>query len=147
MNQTLRISLLLLMFVPTIGFTDPLTNGNYWQCVTHDKTNKVWTAQSAYQKMAINIAFAACKKESQHPTTCKTAVVDCEGFNQGVSTKPMWRCTALDRAAQPWKSDFYPQQDDAALGAKAYCKDNSTVPDTCYVNLVTCRNVNEAHQL
>ncbi len=59
-----------------------------------------------------------------------------------MSTTPMWICTALDFTAEPWQSNLYPHRDDAALAAKDYCKQNSNVPDTCYINMVTCRNLN-----
>lgn len=52
----------------------------------------------------------------------------------------MWRCTAIDITAQPWESNFYSNRDDAALAAQAYCKENSTLPATCYINMVTCAN-------
>jgi hypothetical protein len=55
----------------------------------------------------------------------------------------MWQCTALDQTGEPWQSNFYSQRLDAALGAKAFCKEKSSVPDTCYINLVTCINKNE----
>lgn len=121
--------------------------GTYWQCIVEDSANKQWTAKSPYQKIAINTAFAECKKESQYPASCKASKSNCEGFNLGKSTKPYWQCTALDLTAEPWKSNFYIQREDAALAAKAFCKANSTIPDTCYINLVTCRNINEGDSL
>lgn len=118
---------------------------SYWQCLTHDAANKTWSAKNGFQKVALNLAFASCKKESEAPATCKTTPLDCEGFNMGLSTKPMWQCTALDLSAQAWRSNFYVQRDDAALGAKLFCKDKSSVPESCYINFVTCANNNGAH--
>ena len=136
--------LLVLICLPGLGISAPVNeNSSYWQCITQDKTNKQWTARNGYQKVALNIAFAMCKKESEFPASCKASKSNCEGFYMGMSTKPLWRCTAVDHTAAPWNSNFYSQRDDAALAAEAYCKENSSVPDTCYINMVTCRNFNE----
>lgn len=148
MKHYIYCCLFIFMLLPVSGFTAPINEeGSYWQCITHDKANKEWTARNTYQKVAINIAFAACKKESEFPSSCKAAKSGCEGFYMGMSTKPLWRCTALDQTAEPWNSNYYPQREDAALAAKAYCRENSTVPDTCYINMVTCRNFNEGVHL
>lgn len=143
MKGYIKFGFFMIMVIPTIGYTD----GSYWTCTTRDSEKLEWTAKNAYQKVAINLAFSACKKQSKNPMTCKASIHDCEGFIQGVSTKPFWRCTALDEAGMPWKSIYYVQRDDAALAAKAYCKDNSAVPDTCYINLVTCKNYNDGASL
>ncbi len=144
MNHHFKYYLLLLVFSCGTGVTAPLSDrGNYWICTTKDNANQQWSAKSTYQKAALNLAFATCKKESKTPSTCKASISDCEGFNQGMSTKPMWQCTALDHTAEPWKSNFYSQRDDAALGAKAFCREKSTVPDTCYINMVTCASFKE----
>lgn len=132
-----------LIFLVTTGHAAPvLTKNSYWQCITEDKTNKQWTARNAYQKMALNIAYEACKKESPYPLSCKTSQASCDPIVRGRSIKPMWLCTALDSSALPWSSNLYTQRDDAALAAKAYCRENSNIPETCYVNMITCRNVN-----
>ncbi len=114
-----------------------------WTCKSHDAAHMEWSVSNAYQRMAINLAFDACKKQSKWPKTCKTSLNDCEGFLNGISTKPIWRCLALDAQAQPWQSYYYTTKDDAALAAKAYCKSKSAVPDTCFVNMVTCININQ----
>jgi hypothetical protein len=148
MKHYLNCFILLSVMVSGTAFSAPLTgNNSYWQCTTEDKTNKQWTAKSGYQKMALNLSYDACKKQSQYPDSCKASNNNCEGFYLGMSTKPLWRCTALDRTAIPWQSNFYSQRDDAALAAQAFCKNKSTVPETCYVNMVTCRNLNEGNSL
>jgi hypothetical protein len=139
MNQGIRFCFLLLFTLSTQGFAD---GGSYWQCVTHDSANKQWTAQNNYKKVALNYSFSACKKQSNVPKTCKATPSNCEQFIQGVSIRRMWRCLALDREANPWHSDLYSQRYDAALAARAYCQQKSSVPDTCYVNLVTCSERN-----
>lgn len=114
-----------------------------WQCSAQDSSDKEWIRKSPYERMAINLAFEACKKESAYPSTCHSAKNGCEAFIGGQSTRPLWRCTALDQLGKAWESNLYRQRDDAALAAKAYCLDNSGSPDTCYINLMTCRNLNE----
>lgn len=147
MNYAKRC-LLVLLCLPCSGFSaSENENSTYWQCITQDKANKQWTARNSYQKVALNIAFSMCKKESEFPTSCKASKSNCEGFYMGMSTKPLWRCTAMDQTAAPWNSNFYSQRDDAALAAKAYCRENSSVPDTCYINMVTCKNFNEGFNL
>ena len=143
MKFYLSVCCILCLIGPSTLFSDssPLS-GNYWQCTTEDKTLKQWTAKSEYQKVAINVSFDACKKQSAVPQSCKAAKSNCEGYIQGVNASPMWKCTALDTTAVPWQSNFYSHRLDAALAAKDFCKDNSSVPETCYINLVTCRNVN-----
>jgi hypothetical protein len=60
----------------------------------------------------------------------------------GVSTRPMWRCTAFDQMVKSWPSNTYTHRDDAAIAAKAYCEQGSAFPDTCFINLMTCKNMN-----
>lgn len=114
-----------------------------WQCTTYDDTGKPWVIRSEYSRMAMNKAFDACKKESTIPASCKTSAQDCEVFVNGLSTRPMWRCTALDRSGAPWISNAYQNRDDAALAARAYCKEQSSIPETCYMNTITCQNRND----
>lgn len=145
MNYHARSCLILLLSLAASAssvYAESMVSGDYWQCTTHDGTNKQWGAVSIYKKIALNFAFASCKKESVAPATCRTTQSNCEQFIQGVSIKPMWKCTALDRTATAWRSDAYSQRYDAAFGAKAYCQQKSRVPGTCYVNLITCSNKN-----
>jgi len=146
LKHNLVFVLLILMPISTI-IAAPMTPGNYWQCTTYDNQSKQWSARNVYQKMALNIAYDMCKKESQNPASCKSSINECEGFNQGISISPQWRCTAIDREAIAWQSNFYTLRDDAAFAAKDYCMANSQVPETCYLNFVTCRNFNEGAAL
>ncbi|STX28931.1 Uncharacterised protein [Legionella beliardensis] len=113
-----------------------------WHCIAEDGANRQWLAISNYQRSAINRAMEVCKKESHEPSSCKTSKANCDLFVNGISTKPAWQCTALDQMAVVWRSNSYSNRDDAALAAKAYCQENSGFPDTCYVNLLTCKNIN-----
>jgi hypothetical protein len=118
-------------------------SGSYYQCQSFDANDNQWVAKSAFELTATNKALEACKKESKDPKSCKTAKEYCEGYVNGISTRPMWQCVAFDQMAKAWKSNFYVRPDDAALGAKAYCQDRSALPATCYINMLTCKNLNE----
>ena len=142
MNNQVKHYFFLLIFFPLLAFASPTEDHDYWVCKTQDENNMEWIIKNNYQKIALNLSFDACKKESKDPKTCKTSVNSCEGFHLGLSTKPFWRCTALDKKADYWTSNYYPNMDDAAIAAKAYCKSKSKVPDSCYVNLITCANAN-----
>lgn len=116
---------------------------NYWECHAYDSTQKEWTAQGTYDRVAVNKAFSACKKQSTAPNTCQAPKETCEVFINGKTTRPMWRCASLDQLSKVWRSGIYSQRNDAALAAKAYCHQHSAMPDTCYINLLMCRNLNE----
>lgn len=116
---------------------------NYWKCVAYDATNKEYGGHSDYQLTSLNRALDACKKQSTVPQTCKTAKESCEMVVNGITTKPTWRCVALDYTATPWPSNLYDKPTDAALAAKAYCQAHSVVPETCYMYTFTCRNLNQ----
>lgn len=138
-----KMSLLILfIFTPLIGFTMPSNDTTYWVCKTMDNNNLEWIVKNKYKKIATNLAFDACKKQSKNPKSCKTSANDCEGFQNGFSTKPLWQCSALDKGTGLWKSNYYAHRDDAAIAAKDYCKTQSTIPETCYVNLIGCINAN-----
>ncbi len=62
--------------------------------------------QNNYELAALNIAFALCKKISIAPESCTKSTNNCEEFIHGLSTKPAWRCAAVDGKAQEWKSRF-----------------------------------------
>jgi hypothetical protein len=127
------------LFLPIVGFAIE----DNWICKAHDVAHQEWAAKNAYQKMAINFAFAYCKKQSKNPMSCKVSETDCEGFQQGISTKPFWRCTALDAQAAGWNSNYYANREEAGLAALSYCKAKSPAPETCFINLITCLNVNK----
>lgn len=126
----------------SVAGEDGISSGNFWRCTTYDAENKQWAVNSSYEITAINKSYDECKKESNIPTSCKTAKEACEMFLNGVTTHPMWRCTALDQMAKLWPSNIHTHRDDAAIAAKAYCEQGSAFPDTCYINLMTCKNFN-----
>ena len=132
------------LLIPQLALAaaNEIQNGNYWQCASFDAENKEWKVKSSYELAAINKALDACKKQSKIPNSCKTARESCEVFTNGYSTRPMWRCKALDQMAKAWPSNVYSHRDDAAIAAKAYCQQGSSFPDTCYTNLMTCKNLN-----
>lgn len=114
--------------------------GEIWQCKVQDKTNKEWAAQSNYKIAAINQALDACKKQSIYPLSCRMLQGSCGESINGHSLRHHWQCTALDFRGTPWSGPSRARKDDAALAAKAYCRRYSTMPDTCYINLITCFN-------
>lgn len=116
---------------------------NYWQCAANDNQSKQWIVRSAYERVAMTRAFDACKKQSATPISCKFDKESCEYFANGISTRPMWQCTALDQMAKPWMSDIYNTRDKAAIQSKEYCQQHSGMPESCYINLMTCKNLNE----
>lgn len=115
----------------------------YWRCTASDSDGKQWEEKSMYERAAISKAFDACKKQSQIPASCKADTGVCEGFDHGVSISPSWQCTALDQNAKPWLSHSYVNMDDAAMAAKSTCEQRSVSPDSCYINLSTCKNLNQ----
>jgi hypothetical protein len=115
----------------------------FWECIAHDKANKPWVGKNAYQKMAINLSFAACKKGSQYPETCRITVNNCTGYHLGLSSKPFWHCAAFDQSGAQWMGNYYTTKDDAAMAAKEYCQSKSSTPGSCYVNMIACTNINE----
>ena len=143
MNPIKTAVILLSFFAPPLAIAEQIIDdNNFWRCTAFDAENKRWVVKSGYELAAINKAYDACKKESSLPETCKTAKETCETFINGVSTRPMWRCTALDQMAKAWPSNTYIHRDDAAIAAREFCQENSSFPDTCYINLMTCKNLN-----
>jgi hypothetical protein len=143
MKGYLRSCFLLLLSFSTGLFAEQADpNANYWQCTARDGTNKQWAANSFYQKVALNFALAYCKQQSMVPASCRAVGGNCARFINGFNITPMWQCTALDGFATPWRSNLYSDREDAALAAKAYCRQNSTVPETCYVFTSICDNKN-----
>lgn len=117
-------------------------DSNFWRCSAYDAENLEWVIESGYKLTAINKAFDDCKKQSKFPKSCKVAKDTCELFVNGITTRPMFQCTALDRLARRWLSSIYYHPDEAAFAAKAHCQQNSSLPETCYVYMLTCRNLN-----
>lgn len=133
----LIILIISVILLTNISWAD---ESRYWQCTTSDDDNKQWILNSIYERRARAKTSDACKKQSLCPVSCKT---DCEGFNHGKSIRPIWQCTALDQNAKSWVSSPCPLSDDAAISAKMRCKKLSSVPDTCYLNMATCKNLNQ----
>lgn len=137
------ISIISFFILPSYAVAITVIDLNYWKCTAIDAEHKEWEGHSDYQLASINKAFEACKRESQAPTSCKTSKQHCELIVNGMTTRPIWRCMALDEAASLWYSTTYNHAGDALLAAKAYCQANSALPDTCYVYNFNCRNLNQ----
>lgn len=143
MRNFCKLSLLMLALNNHCLLAAPITaEMNYWQCTSHDQLNKTWVITNHYKKVALNFAWAHCKKESQFPTSCSLSKTRCTYIYHGMDTTPMWQCTAIDYGAKAWTSDVYPQKDEAALAAKTYCNEKSAKPNTCFINMITCIDVN-----
>ncbi|KTC69298.1 hypothetical protein Lbir_2037 [Legionella birminghamensis] len=141
-KQTSIALLLLCAGIP--GFAESVVSQEKnWECRAQDQTKKQWLGISNYELTALNKAFDACKKESQFPLSCKISRSNCDGYVNGNSISPLWQCTAMDSDAQPWLSVYFRHRDDAVFSAKDYCRGHSNVPETCYVNIVTCKNINQ----
>ncbi|KTD08266.1 hypothetical protein [Legionella jamestowniensis] len=141
-NKLLAIACYSLFLISQSSPAAVVLDTSYWKCTAYDAENRSWVGHSDYQITSINRAFDACKKQSRVPATCKTSKEDCEAIVNGMTTRPMWRCLALDLAAVPWFSNIYENATDAAMAAKSFCQANSALPETCYVYLFTCRNLN-----
>jgi hypothetical protein len=128
------------LLIPKLLIGSTLTN---WVCNATDGDKKTWSINHTYQRAAMGLAIDACKKQSRVPLTCKMRESNCDYFINGISTKPMWQCQALDRKGEPWKGLLKPEREEAALSAKAICKENSAIPDTCYSYVFTCINIQE----
>ncbi len=115
---------------------------SFWLCKAYDQDHHQWMSKSPYQQVAINQAYDLCKKQSKQPSSCKTAKEYCENYFNGRPISPKWQCTAIDELAQSWKGDYYRTMEDAAVGARQLCKQQSGAADSCYVNLLTCKNLN-----
>lgn len=113
-----------------------------WECTAKDNHNKQWVAHSNYQRNASIRALESCKKESSSPESCRSIAEDCDSLMNGLSTRPLWRCVALDFTATPWNGNLSRDRTNAALSAKGICRERSSVPDSCYINMVTCNNLN-----
>lgn len=137
------ISVLIISFMLVHHVHADAEDDTYWQCTVFDITHTEWTIKHTFERTAVNQAMDLCKKQSTQPATCKAAKEACESFTHGLTNRPMWQCTALDQMANPWKSNIYSSMDDAALAAQAYCKQSSSLADTCYTNMVTCKNLNQ----
>lgn len=133
--------IILLNIIPSSWAID----ADYWQCTAFDQDSTPWVSNHQYERTATNQALAYCKKESPAPNSCKVAHEACEFFHRGVSSRPSWQCAALDQEAKSWESNPYPARDDAAIAAKAYCKERSAYPDSCYVHVLTCVNLTNKH--
>ncbi len=116
-----------------------------WTCQAVDQYHQKCKASAAYEKAAKMNALAECKAHSQNPKGCVVSSQACEATVHGFHRQPLWRCTALDRQAKAVFGVVSKQRNAAALSAKEQCESQSNEPDSCYVNLLTCKNLNEQH--
>lgn len=115
-------------------------NASLWYCTAQDNDHHQWEIQHPYRIAAMNRALEQCKKGSPIPKTCRIITKNCIAAGNEMVANRHWQCTAFDKAAMAWTSSFYPNRDDAALHANDTCKSNSSVPESCYINLVSCKD-------
>lgn len=111
----------------------------YWRCTAQDAHQHTWVIQHEYLKMALNQAIELCKKTSPAPKTCIADEQTCSIFTPNQPHRTLWECTALDDNGRSWTSKGRHQRDEAATTAESYCKQQSKIPETCYINLITCK--------
>ncbi|MBA2652233.1 MAG: hypothetical protein H0U73_08205 [Tatlockia sp.] len=140
MNKMLTVILFMgAFFIQQSHSAELIIPVNSSSCLTSDSENRHWLKISTYGLTAMNKSFDACKKESNFPTTCRVVKESCDLYIKEAAQETTWQCTALDFYGNPWRSTGSSKQDVTALAAKAKCRRNSLVPDSCYINLVTCR--------
>lgn len=132
--------LLLLLITFSISFS--CFSQDTWNCQVKDATGKYWEVQHKFRMSARNLAMDTCRKQSTAPNSCDFANQSCDTLYDGLSKDPLWVCLALDSTAKGWKNHPNKQKYDAALSAKGFCQHKSSVPETCYVNLLTCKDIN-----
>ncbi|MBA2710041.1 MAG: hypothetical protein H0U57_05580 [Tatlockia sp.] len=113
-----------------------------WSCIAIDGQNRQWTVSSNYHKTSFNKSVDECKKRSNVPATCHVIKESCNMLVKQILVKPRWQCTAFDFHADKWIATSSRSPDKAALSAKGFCKLNSALPDSCYINVITCRTLN-----
>lgn len=112
-----------------------------WTCQIADKNGTIWEGKHRYQLPAKMNALHLCKNESRSPMSCVRTKETCTETEEEVSSKSYWQCTAFDQMGKEWSAEPLKNRDDAAIQAKESCLNESGFPDTCYVNLLTCRDI------
>ena len=140
MRNYIKLTALLLVLANNHAFTASQTS---WKCISHDNSNTSWSTTNHYKKVALSLAFEQCKKQSYQPASCRIQAEDCHYYSDGRDTTPMWQCTAVDEEAEGYTGTAYPNRIDAAFGSMAHCKQMSSSPDTCFINMITCININD----
>jgi len=147
-------SIVILFFILTTNLLWAETNdseNNYWQCHAEDSKQTNWIIKNKYKLVASNKALEECKKESEKPLSCNVNDDECNYFsaNDDEEKSPpnnkneLWKCSALDQNSDSWDSIPNRSQDEAAINAKINCQKESKNPDSCYINLLTCKNIND----
>lgn len=110
-----------------------------WLCSAYDSKKIRWQAQYEHRMEAARQATLACRRDSSEPASCTQGMQDCQKTDKDTNA-PAWVCIAVDANAQSWHSNPYPNPADAAIAATDYCKSKSAVPDTCFVNTISCQD-------
>lgn len=133
---TLLLPLLFLIYTNVVQAQAP----SYWQCYAQDSNGQHWPVNGGAKQAAINHAWQQCKSHSNSPASCQAAKEWCQFYYQGIAQVDLWQCTALDRMGKHWPSGYRSNRSNAYHAAKQTCQDHSTMPSSCYVRLMTCKN-------
>ena len=139
MKAKIVVSLFFIILPPLTNASNLRGDNSHWTCASFDHSGKQWLAKSSFQRVALNKAFRQCKQQSHEPSSCEVASEYCEASIQGYKP-PKWQCSAFDKLGKVWPSDLHRHRDDAAVGAKTLCKQQSVFPASCYVRLMTCKS-------
>ncbi|MCC5793089.1 MAG: hypothetical protein JJT82_10870 [Legionellaceae bacterium] len=135
-----RYTLFFLLNLITVGSF--ASEAMIWRCLAIDRMGQTWKSTSSYVKSAQASAHALCKKESRNPWQCFSSRELCEVFRFGNSRASFWRCTAYNQKNnEKWRSGPYGARLEAAAGALGYCEQFSKYPDSCYINMLTCKKI------
>lgn len=140
------LALIASMFMHPAAANTLRGQNSHWQCASHDISGKQWLAESSFQRAAINKAWQSCKKNSHDPGSCETAKAYCEMVYLGRVIRSKWVCSSMDQMGHRWRSDTHNTRNDAVTGARMMCREQSTFPGSCYVRLMTCKNLNVARR-
>lgn len=133
----------LFFFLFLCFFMHNLQANVFFECQLSDDKNVLWKSTSVFEKKSLNTVLDHCKRESINPDSCLRKNIICQEFSNGINLRPLWECTALDANAKEWPGKADTTKDDAIFSAKAKCKSNSAVPETCYAYEVGCLNKQE----
>lgn len=136
-----HLSLLIALILMPMSCLALRGDNSNWQCSAYDDNHKQWIVYSKYLRSALNKAKQTCIQKSQLPSSCTVAKEYCEMMVNNQVFRSHWQCTAFDKMGGYWRSDTFQTRNDAIDGAHLICKQQSGFPSSCYVRIMTCKNV------
>lgn len=113
---------------------------SYWQCSTTDSADKVWVGRDINRQAAINQSAQACRDNTENEGSCISARESCVQVVNNRIVRPSWRCTAFDMTTY-YRGAVQYTREDTIESALDKCRRLSFSPNTCKVNMLTCKNV------